>query len=116
VLDKGTYLYNNADKFGISGREHHLFWESENGRNNYLERFDRYERFCKKALEMGIPETSGVLSVKPDKWFLLGEYHKYKREYSKAVECFERSLRDESNNIFTKSLLDECKQNMNAAE
>ncbi len=67
VIDKGTYLYNNPDEFGIKYRNHHLYWESNNGENDFCERFKRYEEFCKLALSLGIPETSGVLKNKPDK-------------------------------------------------
>ncbi|MFA5411719.1 MAG: radical SAM protein, partial [Candidatus Omnitrophota bacterium] len=90
VIDKGTYLYTHAEEFGIKNKDHHLYWEV-NG-NNYAERFRRYEEFCKLALSLGLPETSGVLSVKPDKWLLLGDYYLFKKEYAQAIECFKKSM------------------------
>lgn len=90
VIDKGTYLYNYPDEFGIRGRKHHLYWESNDGQNNYLERQRRYEEFCKLALSLGIPETSGVLRDKPDKWQLLGDYYFYQRDYHKAIEHYQK--------------------------
>ena len=96
VLDKGTYLYDHADEFGIKDRDHHLYWESDNGDNNYPERFRRYEEFCKIALSLGVPETSGVLKKKPDKWLLLGDYYNFKRDYFRAIDCYNRSLKTES--------------------
>lgn len=98
VLDKGTAFYNNPEIFGIRGHEHHLYWESNNGENNYQERFRRYEEFCRLALSLGIPQTSGVLSVKPDKWLLLGNYYRHKKEYVKAIRCYRRSIRLENAN------------------
>lgn len=85
VIDKGTYLYNHPEEFSIKGRGHHLYWESDDGKNNYPERFRRYEEFCRLALSMGVPETSGVLRAKPDKWQLLGDFFLHKRQYPQAA-------------------------------
>jgi len=80
VIDKGTYLYNHPQEFGITNREHNIYWQSNNGENNYAERFRRYEEFCRLALSLGVPETSGVLKEKPDKQKLLGDYFQYKQK------------------------------------
>jgi len=104
VIDKGTYLYNHPREFGIRNKEHHLYWESNNGENNYLQRLSRYEEFCRLALSLGIPETSGVLRKKPDKWQSLGDYFLYRRDYSSAIENYlaaEKSER-ESRQLFDK--------------
>ncbi len=98
VLDKGTVFHAHPDRYGITGENHHLYWESNGGENSYPERFRRYEEFCRLALLLKIPETSGVLSSKPDKWFLLGSYHAYKKDFARALRCFRRSLRKESRN------------------
>ncbi|HVA65850.1 MAG TPA: radical SAM protein [Elusimicrobiota bacterium] len=92
VIDKDTPLHRNPERYGITNQDHHLFWESNGGENNYAERFRRYEEFCKLALFLGVPETSGVLSRKPDKWFLLGSYYEYKKQPLKAVLYLRRSL------------------------
>jgi radical SAM protein with 4Fe4S-binding SPASM domain len=94
VIDKGTYLHTSAQKFGIKNADHHLYWET-NG-NNYPERFRRYEKFCNLALSLGLPETSGVLNVKPDKWSLLGDYYLFKKDYAHAIDSFQKSLETES--------------------
>ena len=47
------------------------------------------------ALKLKYPETSGISSVKPDKWFLLGEYYFYDKNYIKSKECFENSFMNE---------------------
>jgi radical SAM protein with 4Fe4S-binding SPASM domain len=88
VIDKGTYLYNHPQEFGIRNRTHHLYWDSDNGKNDYPERMRRYEEFCRLALSLGIPETSGVLKNKPDKWRLLGDYFFYKRDFPLAIENY----------------------------
>ncbi|OGR41444.1 MAG: hypothetical protein A2X35_10575 [Elusimicrobia bacterium GWA2_61_42] len=96
VLDKNTALYNNAEAFGIENREHHLYWFSNRGRNNYPERLNRYEEFCRLALFLGLPETSGVLRVKPDKWLLLGDYYLNAGNEAEARKCFRLSLETEA--------------------
>ncbi len=108
VIDKNTALHSQPEEFGISGQDHHLYWESNGGENDYPERFKRYEEFCQLALQLRIPETSGILARKPDKWYLLGEYHLYKRNYRRAILCFRRSLRLESVNRTTLEALASC--------
>jgi radical SAM superfamily enzyme YgiQ (UPF0313 family)/MoaA/NifB/PqqE/SkfB family radical SAM enzyme len=98
VLDKGTIFHTHPERYGIKGEGHHLFWESNGGDNSYPERFRRYEEFCRLALLLKIPETSGVLSLKPDKWFLLGSYHAHKKDFARALMCYRRSVRKESRN------------------
>ncbi|MBN2407339.1 MAG: radical SAM protein [Elusimicrobia bacterium] len=98
TLEKNTYLRKNPEKYGITDSRHHLYWEAAGGGNNYEERFARYEEFCALALSLGIPETSGILRKKPDKWLLLGDYHVYKEEYEKAAECYAQSVAEETAN------------------
>ncbi|MBN1622717.1 MAG: radical SAM protein [Endomicrobiales bacterium] len=101
TLEKETYVKKCPEKFGIENSGHHLFWKSDNGKNNYAERFRRYEEFCNLALKLGIPETSGVLKEKPDKWLLLGEYYRFEKDYDKVKECEEKSSKNESINKTT---------------
>ncbi|MDD5130372.1 MAG: radical SAM protein [Candidatus Omnitrophica bacterium] len=110
VIDKGTYLYTHAQELGIVNAQHHLYWEAEN--NTYLDRFRRYEEFCRLALALGLPETSGVLKVKPDKWLLLGDYFLFKKDYPLALECFQKSLKLESRNGTTLKKITECQNKL----
>ena len=93
TLEKCTYIKNNPEKFGITDASHHLYWKSKD--NDYAVRFERYERLCRLALELKYPETSGISAVKPDKWFLLGEYYFYDKNYAEAKECYEKSAATE---------------------
>jgi radical SAM protein with 4Fe4S-binding SPASM domain len=108
VIDKGTYLFTHAKELGILNPQHHLYWET-NG-NSYVDRFRRYEEFCRLALSLGLPETSGVLRVKPDKWLLLGDYYLFKKEYFPALECFKKSIKFESKNDITLRKIVECQK------
>jgi anaerobic magnesium-protoporphyrin IX monomethyl ester cyclase len=112
VIDKGTYLYEQADQFGIKDRDHHLYWEAEE-ENTYPERFRRYEEFCQLALSLGIPETSGVLKVKPDKWLLLGDYYLFKDNYQEAENCYKKSKKSESSNELISQKIDICRNQLN---
>ncbi|MCX5714499.1 MAG: radical SAM protein, partial [Candidatus Omnitrophica bacterium] len=96
VIDKGTYLHTHAKELGIKNAHHHLYWETKD--NNYLVMQRRYEEFCRLALSLGLPETSGVLRVKPDKWLLSGDYHNFKKDYAPAVESYKNSFMTESAN------------------
>ena len=96
VVDKGTIFHEKPELFGIRGEDHHLYWDSNEGENDYPERFRRYEEFCRLALSLGLPETSGVLARKPDKWLLLGQYYEHAGRKARAIRCYRRSLRLES--------------------
>lgn len=115
VIDKGTYLYEHADEFGIKDRDHHIYWQAKEG-NTYPVRFRRYEEFCQMALSLGIPETSGVLRVKPDKWLLLGDYYLFKNNYQRALECFEKSKKFESSDKLILRKIDICRNGLNKKE
>lgn len=108
VIDKGSYLNTHPEEFDIKHQEHHLYWEADGGRNNYPERLRRYEEFCRFALSLGIPETSGVLRVKPDKWVLLGDYYLFNNDFHRARECFEKSRELESDNDSLRSKIALC--------
>ena len=88
----GGYLYENAEKFGVKGsKKNGLFWSSQKGENTYPIRFDRYERFCKLCIELGITEGA-IEKEKVDKWKLLGEYYYYKKNWEKAIDCYFKDL------------------------
>ena len=108
VIDKSTIFYDKPEMFGIKGQEHHLFWDSNEGANDYPERFRRYEEFCRLAISLGLPETAGVLSEKPDKWLLLGGYYEHKGRWPRAIACYRRSLRKESVNKAVLARLARC--------
>lgn len=97
TLEKETHLRKNSAESGIIDSNHHLFWEASGG-NDYPERLRRYEEFCREAINMGIPETSGILINKPDRWALLGDYYSYKGDYKNASEAYIESLREEGEN------------------
>lgn len=115
VVDKNTIFHSEPERFGITGEDHHIFWSSNGGENDYPERLRRYEEFCRVALELGVPEDSGVLRRKPDRWQLLGGYHEHKRDFLRAIACYRRSLRSESVDKFTLARLARCYRELGRA-
>jgi len=115
VLDKGTYLYNHPEEFNIKDRDHHLYWESGK-ENNYTERFHRYEEFCKRALSMGLPEDSGLLKEKPDKWKLLGEYYLYKKDYKQGADYLNTASAKDPKNTDLHEKLQTCLNNLHSTQ
>lgn len=94
ALEKFSYLTQHKEEFGILPHcSHHLFWESDNGRNNYLTRLDRYIRFCKLATSFPHkPLLTGVEDIERDKFFSLGNYYRFKKDYRKALLNYKRYL------------------------
>ncbi|RJQ47244.1 MAG: radical SAM protein [Nitrospiraceae bacterium] len=91
VIVPNTYLYENPDEFGVETHMHHLFWQTANGENTYPARFERYERFCRLCIELGLGGV-GVTEEKIDKWKLLGAYYRHKKAYDTALECYKKDI------------------------
>lgn len=103
-LEENSYLSEHRGEFGIReelpGEAHHLYWESEDGKNHYLLRQDRYERFRKLAIALGIDAYKGVNgTVERDKLANLAQYYRYRGDHIQSVryllEYLERDLYSE---------------------
>lgn len=88
ALEEFSYVYDHLEEFGIKPNPpNHLFWESVDGKNNYLLRMERCRRFCELALELGIEVGQGVqTSVVQDEWFNLAHYYETCKDYPKVIE------------------------------
>ncbi len=89
-LEENSALSARREEFGIRGEAsseaHHLYWESEDGTNDYLVRLERYERFRKLSIELGLDAYKGVNgSVEQDKLSNLAQFHRYKGDHLQAV-------------------------------
>lgn len=86
-LEEFAYLTDNLDEFGVKRSDHNLYWETADGSNNYLVRQDRYERFRKLAISLGIDAYKGVNgTVEQDRRSNLAQYHRHAGEHLRAVE------------------------------
>ena len=73
VIDKGTEPHAHPGGSALRARII-IYIDLQRRENDYAERSRRHEEFCRVAIALGVPETSGILREKPDKWRLLGEY------------------------------------------
>jgi radical SAM superfamily enzyme YgiQ (UPF0313 family) len=108
VIVKNTYLYDHADKFGVESCPHHLYWKTADGKNTYPIRFERYERFCRFCLDLGLSGV-GLVREKIDKWQLLGEYYfEHEKDYHKALDCYQNDLKKNKNSQSSRDRISEC--------
>ena len=77
-IDKGTYLYEHPEEFSFFPNPHSNFWESIDGKNNYLERLRRFEIFCERALSLSIKIGTSYEKIKLFKQQSLDRYNAYK--------------------------------------
>lgn len=89
-LEEFSYLSDNLAQFGVRSQDregHNLYWETADGSNNYLVRQDRYERFRKLAISLGIDAYKGVNgTVEQDRRSNLAQYHRFSGDHVKAIE------------------------------
>jgi hypothetical protein len=87
-LEEYSYLAERKTEFGIRpSDEHNLYWETVDGTNNYLIRQDRYERFRKLAISLGIDAYKGVEgTMEQDKLNNLSQYYRHKGDHLEAIK------------------------------
>ncbi len=90
AIEEYSYFHSHPEEFGIMPNPpNHLYWETLDGKNTYPERLRRCEEFCNLASSLGIEVGCGVqTSVELDKWYNLGFYYEYKKDYQAAISCF----------------------------
>lgn len=116
ALERFSYLDEHRDEFGITvpyeGGDN-LFWESQDGNNNYLVRLKRYEIFCKLVDSLPHkPLLTGVKDLKRDNYFNLGEYYRFIKDYHKAIENYEKYLNSGGSGTSVFNLINLCNQNL----
>lgn len=96
-LEEGSYLTANRKEFGI--REvrpdmfHNLYWETEDGLNNYMVRLERYNRFREQAAALGLDAYKGVQgNLEQERLSALAQFHRYKGSHLEAIGCLLEAL------------------------
>ncbi len=88
----GAHLY--PEKYGIKKNVHIHYWETEDGKNNYLVRLKWFERFCTAINRAGVnnayPHNRLV-----DRDKKIGYYYYYKKDYTNAVKYFKKAIKIE---------------------
>ncbi len=104
---KGTYGHRDPEKFGIELREGSAHWVSRDGRNTYLTRMERFERFLETVHDLKIQ-----CSYPHRKLYLrdtiIGNYYRSYGEPGKAVPFLRRALASDPPNPVTAQRLKEC--------
>ncbi|MFI5349830.1 MAG: B12-binding domain-containing radical SAM protein [Elusimicrobiota bacterium] len=108
-LEEHSYLTEHREEFGIKRADdsHHLYWRSEDGRNTYPVRLERYKRFRKACIELGIDAYKGIDgALDQDERANLAQYHEYMDERLSAVEQYLSYLeRDPLNAVMRERVL-----------
>ncbi|MBN2407705.1 MAG: radical SAM protein [Elusimicrobia bacterium] len=87
---KGTYLDDNRAEFGISPAEDfsNIYWETEDGSNDYLVRMKRYESFCNLASSLKIDITPSIKDFETYKLINTARYRIYKKDLAAARNIY----------------------------
>ncbi|HOX22239.1 MAG TPA: radical SAM protein, partial [Elusimicrobiales bacterium] len=90
-LEEGSHLTAHRQDFGIKipppDSFHNLYWESEDGTNNYPVRMKRYKRFRARAIELGLDAYKGVQGdLEQSSLLSLAEFYRYKGDHIQAIE------------------------------
>ena len=84
-IDYGTTLADNPDEFGVPDASHGAYWESQNGKNTYPVRLERFERLCKFVDNLDIKLGSGFDKVETFKKEMLQQYKEHTDRIARRV-------------------------------
>lgn len=107
TIEPFSYLSQHLDEFGIvADPVYNLYWESVDGKNDYPERLRRCEEFSKMAIELEVPIGLGLqTSLELDRYYNLGFYYEYKKDFRKAAGFFKKYLKlDPENTVINRKL------------
>lgn len=109
TIEPNSYLASHLNEFGVLiNSNNNLYWESADGKNNYLERLRRCEEFCKLATKLGVNIGLGLqTSIEADRNYNLGFYYESKKDFKQAKNYFKEYLKFDPKNIeINKKLLE----------
>jgi radical SAM superfamily enzyme YgiQ (UPF0313 family)/MoaA/NifB/PqqE/SkfB family radical SAM enzyme len=107
TIEPFSYLAKHPQDFGMMvDPDYNLYWESVDGDNNYPIRLKRCEEFSKLAMELGVSIGLGLqTSLELDRYYNLGFYYDYKKDFKKAAGLFQEYLKlDPKNTVINKKL------------
>jgi MoaA/NifB/PqqE/SkfB family radical SAM enzyme len=96
-LEEGSYLTANPGEFGIRKVRvdmfHNLYWETEDGANDYLVRLERYNRFRAEAVALGLDAYKGVQgNLEQERLSALAQFRRYRGNHLEAVKLLLEAL------------------------
>ena len=103
----GTLGHEHPEEYGIDASKGDLYWQTKDGKNDYLIRLKRFEEFCEVVQELGIPTTYPSRKLL-DRDRTIGNYYYVSRGYSKAAPYFEGWLRENPDDKDVLRKLEHC--------
>lgn len=115
ALEELSYIYNFPEKFNIKTPfNHHLYWETVDGNNNYPIRLHRCKLFEEKCNKLEIEIDCGVkTSPELDEWYNLGNYYEYTGDYLTACKYFEKYIEKVPNDKIVSTKITKLKNKLN---
>lgn len=94
AIEEFSPLHDSPQLFGIKTPvNHHLYWETEDGKNTYPIRLKRCQKFEKLCSELGVRVDCGVKTlVELDEYYNLGYYYEHAGDIKNALRCFKDYL------------------------
>ncbi|MBN1824243.1 MAG: B12-binding domain-containing radical SAM protein [Endomicrobiales bacterium] len=103
-IGENTLFRKNPGRYGLENDPHFIYWESNGGENNYLERMRRYFRLSGIVAKYRIGESGLQEWMKKKKWLLIGSFYKYKNQKNRSQKAL-RAFKNDRSRIL--NILDE---------
>lgn len=95
---RGTLVREDPDKYDVDLKKGDLYWETKDGKNNYLIRMERFERFCRLVDELKI-STIYPHPKLMNRNQLLGDYYRTIGVIKQAIEYYQNAILFEGKNV-----------------
>ncbi|MDH4226850.1 MAG: B12-binding domain-containing radical SAM protein [Deltaproteobacteria bacterium] len=105
----GTEAYMYPEKFGIDLSKGGWYWDSVDGKNTYLKRLERFERFISEVHRLKIPCTYPHATM-INRNEVIANYYYHIGGYGEAIPYYEESIRSESDDRIKRAKLAESRE------
>ncbi|MBI5326872.1 MAG: cobalamin B12-binding domain-containing protein [Deltaproteobacteria bacterium] len=95
LIHPGTAAYAEPENYRIDISKGASYWESSDGKNNYLKRLERFERFVSEVQRLKIPCVYPYPRLLNHSE-LIADYYYHIGEYGKAIPYYKESIEKES--------------------
>jgi len=118
-LEENSRLTENQEASGIkkvsADRFHNLYWETEDGTNDYEVRLNRYRRFRQVAIGLGIDAYKGVNgNLEQDHLANLAQYKEYRCDHLAAIDEYLKYLENDLYSGPMRAKLADYRENLKA--
>ncbi len=111
LMEPASPIGIQREKYGVLSRGDgsDIFWESQDGRNTYPVRLERYRRFCDLAESLGVEVEYGYqVPIDAFQSYWLAQYYEYKGDDRHSLKQYERYLRYDPENQEVRRKRDAC--------